>query len=1200
MPDGGHHESALHISVLGEVSAARGGQPLDLGGRRQRSVLALLVLARGDAVGADRLVHDLWGEDAPTTATGALQAFVSHLRRRLEPGRTARSRGTVIVSVGPGYALRVPDDAVDAWRFERDLHRATGQPDPAVAAAVLSAALDLWRGPALVEYADHRWAQAEAARLGELREVAREQLVAARLACGQSAVLVPEIERLVGEQPLREERWRLLVLALYRAHRQADALAALRRARQVLADELGVDPGPALRELEAEVLAQSPALALPRQPVAPPARPDAPASAPLTAEQPVIGASPAGEALVERGAEMADLRACLHDVLAGQGRLALVQGPAGIGKTRLLAEARRIAAGDGIRVLTARGSQLEREYGFGAVRQLFEPVVADPDAAGQLMAGAAASAAPVFDVAGDATRARSEGTLAALHGLYWLTVNLSARAPLLLAVDDVQWCDSGSLRFLAYLVRRVEDLPVLVVATLRTGEPHADEALLAELAHDPATVTVRPGPLSATGVADLVRGRLGADADAAFVTACHRTTSGNPLLLRQLLRALQAEAVRPDSSHADTVTAIGSRAISSLVLMRLGRMPPAATATARAIAVLGDGATLPAVAALCGSTEDDAAAVVATLAKAEVLRDEYPLGFVHPLVADAVYRDLPPGQRQLQHERAARILHDAHAPAERVAAHLMHVPHRADPWVVAVLRSAAATAADRGTPDAASRYLRRALLEPPPADARADVLQELGRLESMADGPAAIADLRAAYDLITDPARRAAVAQMLARTMVFAGTPGSATAFAARAAGELPDDLVDEWQGLKGLERIGGYMHDLDPRLWRVGNPAVVGDGPGARMLAADLAWEKLIDGTDRAGAVELARFALADGVLMDVDIGLLWVVAGVVLHMAGEDTTAFWDGALERAHQRGAMFSALATHLWRGYAEWESGDLRAGLESVTTSHEQSAIWGSSVGLPYTEAFTIGMLIDRGDVAGARTFLEGVRHRARYGDGSRLFGEAHARLLIEEGDHQAALTALDEVRLVQRATRNPVWRPARTLRGLALAGLGRRDEALVLLAEELRAARAWGTPGLVGRTLRVVGEVKGPEGGDDLRAAVALLAGSRARLEYGRALAALAAHHDRAAAVPLLTEAYDIAQRCGADGLRSAVAARLAAAGVPPPPPVAEAALTRTERLVAEHAAAGADERAIAQALLVTPRLVQTTLAALRERGLVQ
>ncbi len=248
--------------MLGELVATREGALLELGGPRQRAVLALLVLARGDVVPAHRLIDALWGDATPPSATSALQAYVSHLRKRMEPDRGPRDRHSVLARQGPGYAIRVADDAVDAWRFERLLRRA-GSADPATAQRLLEEALGLWRGPAYADHAEQPWADGEVTRLTGLREVAREQLLDARLAQGESAVLVPEIESLVAEDPMREERWRLLVLALYRAHRQADALAALRRARATLADELGVDPGPALRALEAEVLAQSPTLDAP-------------------------------------------------------------------------------------------------------------------------------------------------------------------------------------------------------------------------------------------------------------------------------------------------------------------------------------------------------------------------------------------------------------------------------------------------------------------------------------------------------------------------------------------------------------------------------------------------------------------------------------------------------------------------------------------------------------------------------------------------------------------------------------------------------------------------------------------------------------------------------------------------------------------------------------------------------------------------
>ncbi|MGE5720364.1 MAG: AfsR/SARP family transcriptional regulator, partial [Nocardioidaceae bacterium] len=261
--------SGLRLGVLGQMTALRDGRPVDLGGPRQRAVLGLLVLARGDVVPADRLIDALWGDQTPPSATSALQAYVSHLRRRLEPDRGPRDRHSVIARQGPGYALRVEDDAVDAWEFERLLLRAGTAESAAEAQRLLERALALWRGPAFADHIGEPWADAECARLTGLRDVAREQLLEARLGSGESAVLVPEIEKLVAEDPLREERWRLLVLALYRAHRQADALAALRRARTTLSEELGVDPGPALRSLEAEVLAQSPALDAPARPVAP-------------------------------------------------------------------------------------------------------------------------------------------------------------------------------------------------------------------------------------------------------------------------------------------------------------------------------------------------------------------------------------------------------------------------------------------------------------------------------------------------------------------------------------------------------------------------------------------------------------------------------------------------------------------------------------------------------------------------------------------------------------------------------------------------------------------------------------------------------------------------------------------------------------------------------------------------------------------
>jgi DNA-binding SARP family transcriptional activator len=717
--------------VLGKVTATRQGVVLDLGGPRQRAVLSLLVLARGGMATSDELINSLWAESPPPSAVGALQAYVSHLRRRLEPGRAGRSRGGPIASEGSGYALRIPDDAVDAWQFERLLRHADTLSAPDDAATALTRALALWQGPAFAEYTAHPWARPESVRLTELREVARERLLAARVDCGDSAVLIPEIEALVAKAPLREKRWHLLTLALYRTHGQADALGALRRAKQILADELGADPGPALRSLEADVRAQSRDLDAPPFPQAAllNREPAPPSQATAQAGQTVP--SPAPGDLVDRNRELAELRECLSEAVGGHGSLVFVEGPAGIGKSRLLTELRQSADGEDVLTLTARGSHREQDYGFGVVRQLLDQLVAERGS--ELLGGPAAPAATVFDplTAPD----RQPDGFAIQHSLYWLIVNLTAQRPLVLVIDDLHWSDSGSLHFLAYLARRLDGLPVLIAATVRTGEPHDEEGLLTELASEPAAVHIRPAPLSADGVAALVRARLGAAADDAFATTCHRTTAGNPLLLRQLICALEDSAVQPTNDQAGRVGEIGSRAVSRLVLARLAQMPATATATTRAIAVLGDGAALPAVAALAGLSEEDAAAAIALLVRAEVVRDQYPLSFAHPLLGEAVYRNLPPGERQLRHEQAARVLHGAGAAPEQVAAQLLSAPHRGDPWVVSVLCASAREAAHRGATDAATTYLIRALREPPTPDDKPQVLLELGRCEILRDGP---------------------------------------------------------------------------------------------------------------------------------------------------------------------------------------------------------------------------------------------------------------------------------------------------------------------------------------------------------------------------------------------------------------------------------------------------------------------------------
>jgi DNA-binding SARP family transcriptional activator len=601
----------LNLQVLGELTATRGGAVVDLGGRRQRAVLAALIIQRDQVVTADHLVECVWGDHPPANANGALQAYVSHLRRRLEPDAVARQRGSIIARAGPGYVLHVAPDAVDAWAFEAAVDRAAGMA-PGDAVCTLEPALRLWRGPAYADYAGEAWAEAEIARLTELRAVARERLLATRLELGEAQLVIGDLEALVKEDPLREERWRLLTLALYRSHRQAAALEALRRARSVLVDELGVDPGPALRSLEAEVLAQSPDLE---------AR--TPTKATVDIPRP---RTPDG--LVDRDREIALLQTKLDELTDEASGCVLIEGPAGIGKTRLLDELRRLAIKEGVFVRSARSSASEQTFEWGVVRQLFGP--------------------GVEEVLGRADR------FAALRGLCEIATDLAQDAPYVMCVDDAQWCDEASLQLLAYLVRRLEGLPLLLVLAMRTGEPHQADDLLAELAANESVAVLRPAPLSEQGTATLVTDRLGRGAEP-FVAACHRMTAGNPLLLRQLLRALADEGVPPDVAHVDTVRAVGSRAVTSLVTLRLRRMPPAVTTVARAVAMLGPIADLRSVADLTQHPEEDVASALDLLARSEILRDGYPLDFVNPLVRDAIHADVPTGERALLVERLRRL-----------------------------------------------------------------------------------------------------------------------------------------------------------------------------------------------------------------------------------------------------------------------------------------------------------------------------------------------------------------------------------------------------------------------------------------------------------------------------------------------------------------------------------------------------------------
>lgn len=905
--------------------------------------------------------------------------------------------------------------------------------------------------------------------------------------------------------------------------------------------------------------------------------------------------------LLERDEELASLDALIDEAAAGQARVALIEGPAGIGKTRLVAEARERATARGFRVLAAQGGELEREFSFGVVRQLFEPeLVRDEPRA---LAGAAGPARAVFEPAAgrEATEPVADPSFASLHGLYWVTLNLSEDGPLLLAIDDLQWCDPPSLRFLAYLRRRLEGLPVLVMCGLRTSRLELDEALLAEIASDPLSVPIRPRPLSEPAVADLVSGRLHDTAEQAFSAACHNATGGNPLLLNELLKALDAERVRPDRAHVGLVADLGPRAASRAVLLRLARLPEDAATVARALAVLGDGADLSALAALAELDETRTGSAVAALAGAEILQAEPPLAFVHPVVGAAIRQDVPPGERELQHGRAARLLADKGAPVEQVAAHLRTTPARGEPWVVETLSSAATAARRKGAADSAVAYLARALAEPPPPQRRPDVLLELGLAEALTSGPAAAEHLREAYDGLRDPQARGMAAQVLGRALLFTGFPEEGASVVRRAAAELPAELDDLRMALEAFELFSVLFGAGDPeelrRLERHRTLAAKA-GLGAKMLAAIAAQDWVYACGPADACAELSLAALAGGELIAADNGLLATCAITNLVFADrEEALDWWEVARTDAYGRGSLFAISSLSLWWGFTQYWRGELAEAEESLRAALNEFELWGygEQQAQIYCDAFLAAVLRERGDLDDAWQALQRSSDPGGADDGARYWLNSRIELLLAERRFDEALAAADDyASRFDAIVRNPMDAPWRSHKALALAGLGRHEEGLPLVEEELERARAWGAPGTVARTLRVLGTLEGGLG--RLEEAVEVVAPSPARLEHAKALLALGTavrlgRRPTDARDPL-RRALELADVCGAPALADQARTELHAAGGRPRATALTGveSLTPSERRVADLAAAGRTNRDIAQELFVTPKTVERHL----------
>ena len=914
--------------------------------------------------------------------------------------------------------------------------------------------------------------------------------------------------------------------------------------------------------------------------------------------------------LLERSAELEELRAGAEAVAAGEGRAVVVEGPAGIGKSALVAAARAHASEAGLKPLGARATELERAFGYGVVRQLLEPAVHD-GAGTAVFEGAARYTAALLDVplAEPAPLPLApEGAFAVLHGLYRLTANLADDQPLALLVDDAQWADGASLRFLAYLAGRLSQTPVLLVVAARPlGEPGG--AAVAELlAEGAAPLVLRPKPLTDAASADLVRTAV-PEAVTPLCRTCHALAGGNPFFLRELAGALREAGL----DRADDVLGAAPEGVVASVRGRLARFPGPARRLAGAAAILGDGALVRHAGAIAELDDREAAEAADALRAGRILSEGRALQFVHPIIRSAVHGQLSSAQRSAGHERAARILAQEDAAPERVAAHLLATEPGGRDWVCDTLRDAARGALPRGAPDASVAYLRRALEEPPSHDNRPAVLLELGLAESLTlDMEPAIEHLRRGVETTTDTVARLYAARTLG-AIVGMRSPSQAVAIVERALAASPDANpalalhIESHMLNMGRFALTSRRATFE-RAARLRECVEAGqlDGPMELTVAAT---EVTMAGESAERAAALAARAI-EGLRADP---ILAVVVGFAVHSLTaadrlEEADRVLSATVNDARRQRANYRVGPLLAFRADVRFRAGALRdavADAEAALTAYAHAG----RVSVLGATAMLVQALAERGEPAAAEAALEAAgAHGPREEIGDAYTGtvvlNARARLRLAQGDAPAALADLLEVGRRQEAMRepNPATVDWRSQAALSYTALGQPEAARALAREEVELARRFGAPRALGIALRTLGLVEDEL--DHLNEAVNVLSASPARLERARALADLgvALRHRRRVveAREPLRQALDLADRCDATPLAERARTELLIAGARPRRPQLSGvdALTTNERRVAALAAEGRSNRDIAGALHVSHKTVEKHLtAAYRKLG---
>ncbi len=875
-----------------------------------------------------------------------------------------------------------------------------------------------------------------------------------------------------------------------------------------------------------------------------------------------------------------------------EGGLALFEGSAGIGKSALIDAACAMGAARGLTVLRAAGSEFECDCAYGVVRQLFDPLLSGRSRRRSTLsrpvrvAGAALGLAPENGEADHLVR----------HALLRILTERAGEAPVLLAIDDLELADPESLDFLRYLAQRRAQHRIVIVAALNQGNGGAGRPPMALLHIQQAAEVMRLRPLDAEGVAELVAAS-GRPASPALCAELVRVTGGNPFLLNSV-----AGSFRPEEPE------VAPPEVTRDLALRLARLPEEAQELARTAAVLGDGAS----AVTAASTTDVRPAValdaIDSLAEAGLLRRSGMISFSAPLLRSALYDMLGHGERSRLHRRAAHALWSSGAPPLEAADHLMRADGAGEPWATEVLRRAAGGA----PPAAAAGYLRRALAEDAAAGRRADLLAELAAAELSGGGSDAARHLAEAVDLLPPGEDRAEACDQLACVLWGLGRYAEAgRAFA------------------DGLEELGGQLGQIGSRLSagclaaaRVQGGADANRLPsldGAALdsnadepaVAAELALELLLAGGPRANVVRLAERALADRLLLRRQTagGPSFQAAVCALVWADELDAAEQAAtlAIEDAKRRDIQPALGVMLLLRACARFRRGALPEAERDIEAARGRLPA-PLPVPLPGPDVLLAEIRLEQGRSAAARDCagrsVEQTGPRAESTAAGRI---EHALALVARGrvelllaDPLAALGDLLECgrRLSEAEVRNPAVAPWRSVAAVAALRLGERERAAALVAEERDLAHAFGAPRALGVALVATARARPREERPrQLRAAVAALERSPAVLERAHALAELGAElrrsGQRRASREALRSALDLAAHCGADTLSRRARQELVATGARPRRPRISGAgsLTPRERQIAELAAEGESNRAIADRLIVSEKTIEWHLA---------